>query len=86
MDCSLPGSSVHGISQARILAWVWHYLFLGGGASVLFEESLTWFFLPFPLEGPRPNCVLSLAASVSSGSSLEMQVLGVDPRFIASEI
>ena len=22
MDCSLPGSSVHGISQARILAWV----------------------------------------------------------------
>ena len=22
MDCSLPGSSVHGISQARILKWV----------------------------------------------------------------
>ena len=22
MDCSLPGSSVHGVSQARILAWV----------------------------------------------------------------
>ena len=22
MDCGLPGSSVHGISQARILAWV----------------------------------------------------------------
>ena len=22
MDCSLPGSSVHGISQARILEWV----------------------------------------------------------------
>ena len=22
MDCSLPGSSVHGILQARILAWV----------------------------------------------------------------
>ena len=22
MDCSLPGSSVHGISQARILQWV----------------------------------------------------------------
>ena len=21
MDCSLPGSSVHGISQARILEW-----------------------------------------------------------------
>ena len=22
MDCNLPGSSVHGISQARILQWV----------------------------------------------------------------
>ena len=22
LDCSLPGSSVHGILQARILAWV----------------------------------------------------------------
>ena len=22
MDCGLPGSSVHGILQARILAWV----------------------------------------------------------------
>ena len=22
MDCSLPGSSVHGISQARVLEWV----------------------------------------------------------------
>ena len=22
MDCSLPGSSVHGIHQARILEWV----------------------------------------------------------------
>ena len=22
MDCSLPGSSIHGISQARVLEWV----------------------------------------------------------------
>ena len=22
MDCSLPGSSIHGISQARVLDWV----------------------------------------------------------------
>ena len=26
MDCSPPGSSVHGISQARILEWVTHSL------------------------------------------------------------
>ena len=28
MDCSLPGSSIHGIFQARVLEWVaiynWH--------------------------------------------------------------
>ena len=29
MDCSPPGSSVHGILQARILEWVGHSLFQG---------------------------------------------------------
>ena len=29
MDCSLPGSSVHGISQARILKWVASLLLQG---------------------------------------------------------
>ena len=27
MDCSSPGSSVHGILQARLLEWVYHSLF-----------------------------------------------------------
>ena len=31
MDCSLPGSSVHGICQARVLEW---------GAIVLYEDFL----------------------------------------------
>ena len=31
MDCSPPGSSVHGISQARILEWV--AIFFSGGSS-----------------------------------------------------
>ena len=26
MDCSLPGSSVHGTFQARVLEWGCHYL------------------------------------------------------------
>ena len=30
MDCSLPGSSVHGIFQARVLEWV----------AIAFSESL----------------------------------------------
>ena len=29
MDCSPPGSSVHGISQARILKWGCHFLLQG---------------------------------------------------------
>ena len=27
MDCSLPGSSVHGIFQARILEWIALYMY-----------------------------------------------------------
>ena len=30
MDCSLPGSSVHGISQARILEWLGCHFLLQG--------------------------------------------------------
>ena len=29
MDCSLPGSSVHGVFQARIREWVCHFLLQG---------------------------------------------------------
>ena len=32
MDCSLPGSSVHGIFQARVLEW----------AAISFSESITY--------------------------------------------
>ena len=32
MDCGLPGSSVHGIFQARILEW-WAAIFFSGGSS-----------------------------------------------------
>ena len=32
MDCSLPGSSVHGILQARLLQWV----------AIAFSQAFTW--------------------------------------------
>ena len=38
MDCSLPGSSVHGIFQARVLEWV--ALFFSKGSSRL--GDWTW--------------------------------------------
>ena len=37
MDCSLPGSSVHGIFQARVLAWV----------AIAFSGEVTYLFLIF---------------------------------------
>ena len=32
MDCSLPGSSIHGIFQARVLEW----------GAIAFSENLNW--------------------------------------------
>ena len=39
MDCSLPGSSVHGIFQARVLEWV-AIAFSGHRCSVQFSHSV----------------------------------------------
>ena len=38
MNCSPPGSSVHGISQARILNWVCHFLLWGSS----WPRDRTW--------------------------------------------
>ena len=35
MDCSLPGSSIHGIFQARVLEWVAIAFMLRSGQSFL---------------------------------------------------
>ena len=37
MDCSLPGSSIHGIFQARVLEW----------GAIAFSGYLPWIFLYF---------------------------------------
>ena len=42
MDCSLPGSSVHGIFQARVLKWV--AIALGINLSCFLIEDLMDFF------------------------------------------
>ena len=36
IDCSLPGSSVHGIFQARVLEW----------GAIAFSEAKIFFFFP----------------------------------------
>ena len=42
MDCSLPGSSAHGIFQARVLEWV-DIAFSDGGTLALFKGESAWF-------------------------------------------
>ena len=57
MDCSLPGSSVHGIFQARVLEW---------GAIILFGEVLmTWSMKSIPhLKNSVKNLWLLKVASL----------------------
>ena len=46
MDCSLPGSSVHGIFQARVLEWgaIEVEINKGNGLSVLYSHVLVFCF------------------------------------------
>ena len=69
MDCSPPGSSVHGILQARILEWVAMPLLQG----------------IFPTQGanlglPRPSRILYHLAHQGGPSLAENLVLAVHPR------
>ena len=69
MDCSLPGSSVHGIFQARVLEWSAIALGLGepffftkgaqrsGGSKHLHAES---FYMDHSLPGPGKSWIMSL--------------------------
>ena len=46
MDCSLPGSSAHGIFQARILEW---------GAIAFSQRHVDTVLIPSYLKKPRPR-------------------------------
>ena len=73
MDCSLPGSSVHGIFQARVLEWV--AIGLGEGAPNLM--------------GIRNPFIFPLSPTVVSNIRLVMQLLAASPyslRFCSSGV
>ena len=57
VDCSLPGSSVHGIFQARVLAWV----------AISFSRGSSW---PRDLTPGLPHCRRTLP-SEPPGKSIE---------------
>ena len=56
LNCSLPGSSVHGILQARILEWV-AIPFSRGSSQPRNQTEVSWiagrFFTTEPPEKPR---------------------------------
>ena len=56
MDCSLPGSSVHGISQARILEWV-AISFCQGSSWPRNQTQVSWIVSRFFTDWGRVNCV-----------------------------
>ena len=63
MDCSLPGSSVHGIFQARVLEWV-------ANAFSVECPSLPFIFyqLPYLTEKPCSNASSSMKPSLMTPS------------------
>ena len=58
MDCSLPGSSVHGSFQARVLEWV----------AIAFSETATYWILNQSMYRPRLNRAQALRIVPPSGS------------------
>ena len=67
MDCSLPGSSVHGIFQARILEWI---------SSVQFSFSvMSDSFQPCGLQHTRFPCPSLTPGACSNSCSIESVML-----------
>ena len=73
MDCSLPGSSVHGISQARELEWV----------AIAFSESNAHFSSVQSLSRVRPFATPWIAARQASLSITNSRS---SPRFTSIEL
>ena len=53
MDCSLPGSSVHGIFQARVLEW--------GAIALVNSKFIKIFFHALSLDSSLFNCLFTFA-------------------------
>ena len=84
MDCSLPGSSAHGIFRARVLEWV----------AIAFSvecPSLPFIFyqLPYLTEKPRSNASSSMKPSLMTPSKFlfgDFTVHGDWLTFVEEEI
>ena len=61
MDCSLPGFSVHGISQARILEWVPHVSSASRNLGHLHSLSLSFMTLTLVKNAVLPTFFFSFS-------------------------
>ena len=64
MNCSLPGSSIHGIFQARVLEWV----------AISFSRG--WRGLPFPSPGDLPNSGIEPRSPALQADALPSELPG----------
>ena len=75
MDYSLPGTSVHGIFQARMLEWVAFY-FSRESSQPKDWTHISWvvgrFFTAGSLRKPLPNLIVSCPLSTSARSNSSM--------------
>ena len=81
MDCSLPGSSVRGVSQARILDWV--AISFSGGVfwprGQTHMSSIAGWFFTTEIPGMHGSFLLHDSAQVSSPGILSLQVDVIAP-------
>ena len=79
MDCSLPGSSVHGILQAGILEWVAMHFSRGSS-----QKNHRYTCIPHP-EPPSllSPCTIPLVRPSAPAPSIQYHALNLDWRFIS---
>ena len=71
MDCSLPGSSAHGIFQARVLEWVAIAFSASGPYKMLFDLIHVSQGFPHRLVDKEPTCNAGVAAAAKSLQSCD---------------
>ena len=68
MDCNLPGSSVHGISQARILEWV---------VTIFFSRVSSWL-----RDWTRISCIAGRLLMSHKGSFTSLYIMNIFVLFL----
>ena len=77
MDCSPPGSSIHGILQARILEWV----------AISFSRQEYWSGLPFPSPGDLPDPGIKPGSPALQADTLTSEPPGLGkPKHLISSV